>query len=123
MSETTQAAPSAGSNRLLPLVALVSVLAAWGAVVAGQERVSRPDLSQWGTDLDIPERLAIDGSRAQYFLPYIRAAVMLDPLTFVALCRASARGRLRVRAFVAVVWFAPAGWHGLSWAVTAFFAM
>lgn len=123
MAEAEPSPPAAGSNRLLPLIALGLILAAWGAVAAGRERVSRLDLSRWGTDLDIPERLAIDEYCSRHFLPYIRAAVLLDAVALGALFWAAARGRFRVLSvLVAVLWFASVGWHGLSWIVTSFFA-
>jgi len=123
MAEAEPPPPAGGSNRLLPLIALVLVLAAWGAVAAGRERVGRLDLSRWGTDLDIPERLAIDEYCSGYFLPYVRAAVVLDAAALGALCWAGVRCRFRgLGVLVAVIWLGSAGWHGLSWAVTSIFA-
>jgi hypothetical protein len=108
---------------VLPLLALGFILAAWWTMAAGEGRVNQLDLSRWGTDLDIPERLAIDRYIAQHFRPYIWAAVGLDSVAFAALCWAGKRGPMRALGVtVSVVWVASAGWHALNWLVTWFFA-
>jgi hypothetical protein len=123
MTEASPTGDTVRHNHVLPLVALGLVLAAWLAFAAGRERVSRLDLSRWGTDLDIPERLAIDEYCARYFLPYIRTAVLLDVIALTALWWALARGRFRVLATaVMLVGLGSAAWHGLSWLVASFFA-
>jgi hypothetical protein len=110
-------------NRILPLIALGFVLSAWGALAAGREHVSRLDLSAWGTDLDISERLAIDRYVSRQFLPYVRVAIALDALALGALCWAGRRGRLRVLGgIVGLVWLVSAGWHGMNWLLNSFFA-
>ncbi len=110
-------------NWMLPLLALGLVLAAWGAVFADEERVNQLDLSGWGTDLDIPERLAIDRYVARHYRPYIGAAVVLDGLASALLFWVGRRGRLGMfGVVVGVVWLLSTGWHSLNWLVTSFFA-
>ena len=123
MTESESQQRVARPNQLLPVVALVLILIAWCAVLAGRERVSQLDLSRWGTDIDIPERLAIDKYCSAFFLPYTRAAVVLDAAALGLLLWAGARGRFRLLGvLISVSWIVSAGWHGLSWIVTSFFA-
>ena len=110
-------------NWILPLLALGFVVAAWTVVVAGEQRVGELDLSRWGSDLDIPELLAIDKYIARHFRPYIGTAMVLDALASAALCWAGRRGRLGVfGVVVGVVWLLSTSWHGLNWLVTSLFA-
>jgi hypothetical protein len=109
-------------NWILPLLALGFLVAAWAVVVTGEQRVSELDLSRWGTDLDIPERLPIDKYVACHFRPYIWTAMALEGLAYAALCWSGRRGRPGVFGVaVWIVWLLSVGWHGLNWLVTSFF--
>jgi hypothetical protein len=108
---------------MLSLLALVFVLAAWAVVAVGERRVSELDLSAWGTDLDIPERLAIDRYVARHFRPYIGAAIALEGLAAAALYAAGRRGPLGwLGVAVGVVWLHSAAWHSLQLLVRLVFA-
>jgi hypothetical protein len=103
------------SSRILVLTAFALVLAAWGAMAAGKERISKLDLSRWGSDIDVLEALQISEYKARYFRPYIWGAIGLDGLAFWLLCWAGRGGKVRsLDATVWIVWLLSAGWHGLN---------
>jgi hypothetical protein len=47
----------------------------WLANIAGCVRLTFLDFSRFGTDLDIPERLAIEATQARCFLPFLLTAI------------------------------------------------
>ena len=66
--------------------------AAWLCQLAGQDRVSRLDLTPFepaDSIWDVYDRLRRDGSIARHILPYLLAAVGLDALAVVSLSGAS----------------------------------
>ena len=106
-------------NWVLVLIALAFVLAAWEAVASGKERISRLDLSRWGSDIDVMEALQISAYQARHFHPYIWGAMALDFVAFSLLCAAARRDRLRAfDVAVWMIWLLSAGWHGLNWLAT-----
>lgn len=110
-------------NGILLLLALGFLLAAWAVETIGSEHVNRLDLSRFGTDIDIPESLAIDKYIATHYLPYISAAMVLDLLALGALRRAGQRRRLRLFGVaVALALLASGLWHAFNWLVTWIFA-
>ncbi len=110
-------------NRLLAWIALILLLAAWLVVFVGRERVSRLDVSRWGTDLDVLELLQIDKFRYQFYLPYIVAAGVLDVLALVAALSLTSGERFKILIWlVALIWLVSASFHGLDLFVTLIFA-
>ncbi len=119
MANESQSKGSYVWDWILPVLALAFVLAAWGVVVAGKERVSRLDLSRWGTDQDVLEALQIDQYEARHFLPYLVGALELEGVAYALLYWSTRRGRLRLFGVVVwVAWFLSAGWQGLHCLVT-----
>jgi hypothetical protein len=110
-------------NGALLLLVFHLLVGAWAVETIGSERVRRLDLSRWGTDIDIPESLAIDKYIARHYLPYIAVTMVLEGLAFGVLCWAGRRGPLRLfGVVVALALLASGVWHGFNYLVTCLFA-
>ncbi len=99
---------------ILPL-SFTSIIIAWAVFIAGERYINTLDLSRWGTDLDVLERLQIDAYLAHHFLPYLLGAIAFDTGAFVFLCWAGRRGPVSI--FSVILWILlilSAGWHGLN---------
>ena len=91
---------------------------AWAIFFAGKIYISTLDLSRWGTDLDVLERLQIDAYLARHFRPYILGTLVFDGGAVVLLYVTYRRGPVRTfGVFVWIIWLLSAGWHGLNWLV------
>ena len=91
-------------------------------VFAGEQRISQLDLSAWGTDIDIPEQLAMDTYVARHFRPYICTAMALESVVFGLFWVMLRCGRLGIFAkVVGILWMVSVTWHGWKWLLTAFF--
>ena len=111
------------SNLILPLIALMAVLVAWGSFWLGRERVSRLDFSRWGTDIDVIDQLQMDQYVSNHLFPYVATAFAFDVIALAVLVLASTYGRFRtVAVLICIAWCLSGIWHFICLVVTGFAA-